>query len=381
MAIQPDDLSFELKRMARRVAEAREYLHFDQLRTQIEQLEAKSGEPGFWNDTAGAQNHMRELNRVKGLLNPWLAIEGDVGDALELAEMADEDPAMQAELVQTATELFARLDSLETRALLCDPSDALACYFHVHAGAGGTESCDWAEMLLRMYTRWFERTGLSAETIEITPGDEAGIRSATLLVSGDYAHGLLKAESGVHRLVRISPFDANSRRHTSFCSIYAWPQVEDSIEVEIRDEDLKIDTYRASGAGGQHVNKTDSAVRMTHLPTKIVVQCQNERSQHQNRAVALKMLRSRLFQVELDERQAEQAAKESQKKDISWGNQIRSYVFQPYQMVKDHRTGHETGNIPAVMDGDLDKFIEAYLRWSAGMPGITDKAAPTGKEA
>jgi peptide chain release factor 2 len=355
--------------MRKRVQEARQYLNFEQIRAQVKQLEARSSEPGFWDAAAAAQEHMRLINRLKLTVDPWEKLEGEVSDALELAEMASGDAAMMAELAQTVGELAHRLEGLETRALMKEPEDINNTYFNIHAGAGGTEACDWAAMLLRMYARWCERTGYQVEMIEYQDGEEAGVRSATLLVKGDYAYGQLKAEIGVHRLVRISPFDANKRRHTSFCSVYASPEVDDSIDIEIREEDLKIDTYRSSGAGGQHVNKTSSAVRITHLPSKIVVACQNERSQHQNKAVAMKMLRSRLYTLEIDKRKAEQAVRESEKKDISWGNQIRSYVFQPYQLVKDLRTGCETGNIIAVMDGDLDGFIEAFLRWNAGMPG------------
>ncbi|MCE5229296.1 peptide chain release factor 2 [bacterium] len=367
-AILPEDLSTELDRVRERVDEAKQYLKLDDLRRQIVEAEQRAAAPGFWDDAAKAQEHMRQLNRLKGQVGPWDALGQEVADAIELAEMADDDEEMTRQLCEQAAELAHKLESLETRALMKEAADAGDCYLHIHAGAGGTESCDWAQMLLRMYTRWVERSGLTFEEIELSEGEEAGIRSATLLVKGEYAYGQLKSESGIHRLVRISPFDANKRRHTSFCSIYCWPQVDDNVEIEIKEEDLKIDVYRSSGAGGQHVNKTSSAVRITHLPTKLVVQCQNERSQHQNKAQAMKMLRSRLYQLHEEQKKAEMAVKESQKSDISWGNQIRSYVFQPYQMVKDHRTGYETGNIPVVMDGDLDGFIEAYLRWTAGMP-------------
>ncbi|MCL5270585.1 MAG: peptide chain release factor 2 [bacterium] len=368
MAIKPEDVLSELKWMRNRVQEARKYLNFDGLRAQIARIEDETVRPGFWDDPVAAQEQVRRLSLLKSRVEPWAALERDVNDTLELSELAENDPAMEADLLAEANRLSGQLEALETRALMSDPADANPSYLYIHAGAGGTESCDWAQMLLRMYARWCERHDMKVTTIEMIEGEEAGIRSVTLLVEGEYAYGQLKGESGIHRLVRISPFDANKRRHTSFCSIYAWPQVDDTIEVDIKDEDIKIDTFRASGAGGQHVNKTSSAIRITHLPTKIVVQCQNERSQHQNKATALKMLRSRLYQFFLEQRQAEQAEKESQKKDISWGNQIRSYVFQPYQLVKDHRTGEETGNIIAVMDGDIDRFIEAYLRWAAGMP-------------
>jgi peptide chain release factor 2 len=339
------------------------------------EMESQAAEPGFWDNATVAQEHMRKLNQLKISVEPWEKLEADVNDALELAGMAADDPAMEAELAESVGELAHRLEGLETRALMRDPEDINPSYLYIHAGAGGTESCDWASMLLRMYIRWCEQQGYAVEEIDMVDGEEAGIRSVTLLVKGDYAYGQLKAESGIHRLVRISPFDAAKRRHTSFVSVYASPQVDDSIEIDIKEEDLKIDTYRSSGAGGQHVNKTSSAVRITHLPTKIVVACQNERSQHQNKAVAMKMLRSRLYQLEMDKRKAEADAKESQKKDIAWGSQIRSYVFQPYQLVKDHRTGFDTGNIQAVMDGDIKGFIEAYLRWIAGLDKGADGSA------
>jgi len=277
------------------------------------------------------------------------------------------DEATEMEIAQNTEALLKRVDELELRALLSGEMDPLNCYLHIHAGAGGTESCDWASMLVRMYQHWCERSGFQMEELDFTPGDEAGVKSATFLVKGDYAFGYLKSEIGVHRLVRISPFDANARRHTSFASVFATPEIDDSIEIDIREEDLRIDYYRSSGAGGQHVNKTSSAVRITHIPTKTVVACQNERSQHKNKAVAMKILKGRLYQLEVEKQREEQAVREDEKTEIGWGNQIRSYVFQPYQMVKDLRTGHETGNIQAVMDGELDPFIEALLRQNAGM--------------
>jgi peptide chain release factor 2 len=287
-----------------------------------------------------------------------------VGENLEMAEMlrGDNDETMTPELTTQADALARRVDELEFRNMMNEEADISNCYLYIHPGAGGTESCDWANMLLRMYMRWAERKGFNVRLVDLVPGDEAGISRATILVEGEYAYGLLKAENGVHRLVRISPFDANKRRHTSFASVHAYPDIEDEIEVEINEGDLRIDTYRSSGAGGQHVNVTDSAVRITHLPTNIVVACQNERSQHKNKATAFKVLRARLYQHYREQREAEQAAKAGEKKDIAWGSQIRSYVFQPYQMVKDLRTDTETSNIGQVMDGDIDTFIEAYHR-------------------
>ncbi len=256
---------------------------------------------------------------------------------------------------------MAAIDDLELRSLLSDPDDQKNAILTIHPGAGGTESQDWAEMLLRMYLRWIEKKGFESQILDLQPGEEAGIKDATIEVRGNYAYGFLKAEAGVHRLVRISPFDFNQRRHTSFASVFVYPEIESDVEVEIDPNDLRIDTFRASGAGGQHVNKTSSAVRITHIPTGIVVTCQSERSQHRNREAAMKILRARLYQLKKQEEREKLSEIESQKKEIAWGNQIRSYVFHPYTLVKDHRTGVETGNVQAVMDGELDPFIRAYL--------------------
>ena len=271
---------------------------------------------------------------------------------------------MEAELVAALDSLEARLEEQTTTELLSEDDDPADAFLSIHAGAGGTESCDWVSMLYRMYTRWAERRGWKVTILDFN-GAEGGIKSVTVQVTGEYAFGHLKAEAGVHRLVRISPFDAAKRRHTSFASVAASPVLDDTLEVEIRPEDLKVDTYKSGGAGGQHVNKTESAIRITHVPTGIIVACQSERSQIQNRATAMKVLKSRLYEYYRDQRDAERQAKEPEKKDISWGNQIRSYVFQPYQMVKDHRTDVETSNVQAVMDGDLDPFITAYLKANA----------------
>lgn len=301
-----------------------------------------------------------------------LAKSADLEALYELAEEtgSDEYTAEIAQEIQTLTGAFEQLSTLQ---LLSDEVDQNDAFLTIHAGTGGTEACDWAQMLTRMYLRWAERRNFKAATLEMLEADE-GLKSITMQISGEYAYGLLKAESGVHRLIRISPFDANARRHTSFSSIYVFPVLDDTIEVSIRPEDLRVDTYRAGGAGGQHVNKTDSAVRLTHLPTGIVVACQNERSQISNRATAMKMLQARLYEHYRIEKEKENAKFASEKKGISWGNQIRSYIFQPYTMVKDHRTKHETGNIQAVMDGDIDAFIEDYLKkkWAA-VPLDTDE--------
>ena len=286
-----------------------------------------------------------------------------MSDLAELIELTDEDgsAADVQEIVSSLSAAKSTIDEFEITTRLSGPDDARDAILSIHPGAGGTESQDWAEMLFRMYNRWAERRGFSVKLVDYQPGDEAGLKSATLEVRGEFAFGYLKLESGVHRLVRISPFDANSRRHTSFSSVHIYPLVEDNIEIEIKDDDLRIDTYRASGAGGQHVNKTSSAVRITHLPTNTVVQCQSERSQHKNRESAMRVLKARLYQQAREEAQKKMAKFDKGKKKIEWGSQIRSYVFQPYNMVKDHRTNCETSNTQAVMDGDIDQFINAYL--------------------
>lgn len=282
-----------------------------------------------------------------------------------MAQEAD-DAELATEIENHVEVINKRIEELEFQSMLSDEADASDCYVHIHSGAGGTESCDWAGMLMRMYTRWAERKNFKIELVDLQEGDEAGISRAVLSIKGEFAFGFLKAENGVHRLVRISPFDANKRRHTSFASVHVYPDIDDTIVVDINEGDLRIDTYRSGGAGGQHVNVTDSAVRITHLPTNIVVQCQNERSQLKNKNSAMKVLRARLYQYYREQQDAENAAKAGEKKDIAWGSQIRSYVFQPYQMVKDLRTSAETSSIQDVMDGDIDMFIDAYLRSQMG---------------
>ena len=294
----------------------------------------------------------------------------DLAELYELA-VAEEAGELEEELAGTAVDLGRTYAQLQQREWMAGEHDAASCYLTVHAGAGGTEACDWVAMLLRMYSRWAERHRFAIEIIDLMEA-EGGVKSVTAEVSGEFAFGFLRAESGIHRLVRISPFDASKRRHTTFASVAASPVIDDSIDVEIRPEDLRVDTYRSSGAGGQHVNKTDSAVRMTHLPTGIVVQCQNERSQHKNRATAMKVLRSRLYDHYVEQQRAERRDLEADKRDISWGNQIRSYVFQPYTMVKDHRTRHEAGNVQAVMDGAIDPFITEYLKQKGGSQGAAN---------
>ena len=319
--------------------------------------------PGFWDNREAAQATIEEVNEHKRWVDTWQGLEDQRDDLMLLNELAveEDDGEAMAEVTAEANALEKKIAELEFRNMLSGRDDAKNALLTIHPGAGGTESADWAQMLLRMYMRWIERRGFRKELMDLQPGDEAGIKSATVEVTGKYAYGYLKAEAGVHRLVRLSPFDSQNRRHTSFASVFVYPEIEDAVEVEINESDLRVDTYRASGAGGQHVNKTDSAVRITHLPTGIVVQCQNERSQHKNRASAMKILRARLYQFQEDEKKKALEAVENTKKRIEWGNQIRSYVLHPYNMVKDHRTGEETSNVDTVMDGDIDAFIYAYL--------------------
>ena len=321
-------------------------------------------DPSFWNDQNAAREVIEEANKIKAWTEPWNRISGKVASSSELLDLleAEEDPEMLAE-VQSETEgVGAELSALELQVMLQGPDDHRDALVTIHPGAGGTESQDWAEMLLRMYVRWAERHGFEVELLDRQEGEEAGIKDATLEIRGAHAYGYLKAERGVHRLVRISPFDSAARRHTSFVSVFVYPVVDDSINIEVREEDIEMDVYRASGAGGQHVNKTSSAVRLRHIPSGIVVACQQERSQHKNRATAMKMLKAALYQRALEEQEKEKAKLESTKTDISFGSQIRSYVFQPYTMVNDHRTELKIPDIQRVMDGDLDPFIQAYLK-------------------
>jgi len=322
---------------------------------------------GFWDNPDTAQSVVSQLSALKTVIEPVEEIQREVKDLQELFELAaaESDDNELAQLADDLGALVKRCEQIELAGLLSRPEDMKNCFFSIHAGAGGTESCDWASMLLRMYTRYFEANKYKFQELDITPGEEAGIRSITLRVSGPFAFGKLSCETGVHRLVRISPFDSQSRRHTSFAAVDCVPEFEEDIDVEVNEEDLRIDFYRASGAGGQHVNKTSSAVRITHEPTGIVVQCQNERSQHKNRAQAMKVLKARLYMFEQQKRDDELAKLYGNKGEIAWGSQIRSYVLQPYQMVKDHRTNFQTGNVDAVLDGELNGFIESYLRYRA----------------
>jgi peptide chain release factor 2 len=368
------DLGLELEQLATRLNEAEKYLGVAALRQRKAELEEIAARPGLWDDPDEARKVTTELGRVTGDVDQVDSLIAELENAQVLRELvtessaADEpDRGLEQELVQSVQHLSKRLDELELRSLFSGEYDERDAVAEVHAGAGGTDAQDWAEMLLRMYQRWAERHDMTVELDEATPGQEAGLLSATMIVRGRFAYGLLSAERGVHRLVRLSPFDAQHRRHTSFASIDVAPFLEElSDEIDIDDKDLHIDTYRSSGAGGQHVNKTDSAVRIRHLPTGIVVACQNERSQHQNRARAMQILAAKLAERQRAERQAELDALSGEQGDNAWGHQIRSYVLAPYQLVKDVRTGVESGNVDAVLDGDLDRFMEAELRRRRG---------------
>ncbi|WP_255256690.1 peptide chain release factor 2 [Peribacillus frigoritolerans] len=354
----------ELERTAQRLTDFRGLFDLDEKEARIAQLENEMTHPDFWNDQQKAQTVINETNALKEQVNQLF----DLNESYENLDLTYElvkeenDQELLAELEEEITVLAQKMNDFELQLLLSEEYDSKNAILELHPGAGGTESQDWGSMLLRMYTRWGEKRGFKVETLDYLPGDEAGIKSVTLIFKGHNAYGYLKAEKGVHRLVRISPFDSSGRRHTSFVSCEVMPEFDETINIEVRTEDLKIDTYRASGAGGQHINTTDSAVRITHLPTNTVVTCQNERSQIKNKAQAMNMLKAKLYQREIEQQQAELDEIRGEQKEIGWGSQIRSYVFHPYSMVKDHRTSAETGNLGAVMDGDIDMFIDAYLR-------------------
>lgn len=363
-------LAFELKQkideVKKKYEDILQVFHPEEKEKELKDLENIMGQSDFWNDQKRAKEISRKAQRIRKIIEDMKEIEEKFGDLEAGIELSEEDPSMMEMVNELIEEIEKRVRNFELELLLNGKFDENNAYLTIHPGAGGTESQDWASMLLRMYMRWAERKGFNVELVDYQPGDEAGIKSATLYIKGEFAYGYLKYEKGVHRLVRISPFDANKRRHTSFASVNVIPEIEDDIDIEINPDDLKIDTYRASGPGGQYVNKTESAIRITHIPTGIVVTCQTERSQLQNKETAMKVLKARLYQLELEKRQKEIQEIQGELKDISWGNQIRSYVFQPYTMVKDHRTNVETGNIEAVMDGDIDIFIEAELIYFAG---------------
>lgn len=342
----------------------------ERLKASIADLERKTGEPDFWNDREKAEEVMQKITRMREQFDPWKEVKEKFDETRDLYELAveEEDESFYNEILNNLETLEKTIDQLQSFEMFSDKFDENDVFLTIHSGAGGTEACDWVSMLYRMYTRWCENKGFSYEILDLLEA-EGGLKSVTLQVSGRFAHGYLKGETGIHRLVRISPFDSAKRRHTSFASVYCSPVIEDDIDLEIKPEDIRIDTYRASGAGGQHVNKTDSAVRITHYESGIVVQCQNERSQHKNKATAMKILKSRLFEYYQVQKKEEQEKHAQEKKDIAWGHQIRSYVFHPYNMVKDHRTNHQVGNVQAVMDGQIDDFIEAYLKWTVTEEG------------
>ena len=329
----------------------------------IDQLQAETNKSDFWNDSQNAQKILKNIKQLEIWIQSWNKLKSEIDDIEVLIELQNEDPNedLEPEIFKKLNILESGVGDLEFKRMLGGKHDSKNAILTIHPGAGGTESQDWAEMLMRMYLRYAEISGFNTEILDQLSGDEAGIKSVTIEFSGDFAYGYLRAETGVHRLVRLSPFDANNKRHTSFASVFVLPEIDESIDIEINPADLRIDTYRASGAGGQHVNKTDSAIRITHIPTGTVVQCQNERSQHKNKANAMKILAARLFKLQEEEQKKNMEKFEENKKDIAWGSQIRSYVFHPYNMVKDHRTGYETSNVQSVMDGQLDRFIKEYL--------------------
>ena len=328
-------------------------------------MERRSTSPGFWDDQDEAKRVQRELGQLQDLVGVWDANWRELEDAGLLLDMAveEQDEASLDEVAQSLDGLAERVDMVELECMFTGEHDGANAILTIHAGAGGTEAMDWVSMLMRMYLRWAEAKGFKADVLDLQPGEEAGIKSASLMIRGKHAYGLLRSELGIHRLVRISPFDASGRRHTSFASVMVMPELDDSVHIEINDKDIRIDTYRSSGAGGQHVNKTDSAIRITHFPTGIVVQCQNERSQHSNKDMAMKMLMARLYELEREEKLKAQENLQGDKKDIAWGSQIRSYVLQPYRLITDHRTELKEGNVDAVLDGRLDGFIRAWLLW------------------
>ncbi|MDI9412259.1 MAG: peptide chain release factor 2 [Bacillota bacterium] len=353
-----------LKDLGQRIGEMRDYLEVENKQSKLSEYEERMLEPNFWDNQELAQNTTKKISDLKRIIGQWQEVHTLFEDGMVFLELFLDsgDRSLETELTGILPQLQKAVEELELKSLLSGQYDENNAILTIHPGAGGTESQDWASMLWRMYTRWAESQGYTVEVLDYQPGEEAGLKSITLLISGLYSYGYLRGEKGVHRLVRISPFDSSGRRHTSFSSVEVLPEIDDDLTVDINADDLRVDTYRASGAGGQHVNKTDSAIRITHLPTGIVVQCQSERSQHANREAAMKILRARLMERQIEEQRKKLESIKGQQQDIAWGSQIRSYVFCPYTMVKDHRTNVETGNIDAVMDGDIEMFIEAFLK-------------------
>ncbi|HRX06566.1 MAG TPA: peptide chain release factor 2 [Kiritimatiellia bacterium] len=374
-----DELSSRLATLKENLAGMRGYFDVAGKQRIIEELTQQMSVPGFWDDAGAARGLIDRKNALEAVVEPFGKLAAGVEDAEVMAGLleaeghtAGEHPDV-AELARQVAALEKQVEHFELQSLMVGPFDANNAYLTLHAGAGGTESCDWAAMLLRMYDRYCQKQGFSVSTMDYQPGEEAGVKSVTLMVSGPWAYGFLKAERGVHRLVRISPFDSAKRRHTSFASLDVVAEISDDVEVEIDEKDLRVDTFRSGGAGGQHVNKTDSAIRITHLPSGIVVACQAERSQHSNRDKAMKVLRAKLYELEQDKKRREMEKFYGDKGEIAWGHQIRSYVLQPYTMVKDHRTETETGQVDAVLDGDLDRFIEAWLKQNRGSGGAAER--------
>ena len=367
--IIPPEIASTADDVRRRIAALTKFVDVGSKSKEIEQLEQSMTEEGFWDDADRAKEVNQNIRLLKNQIEPVIALQQKIADhcaLIELLKAEDEDAALLDDIERDSAEIVSELEKLEIGSFLSGKNDNCNALLSIHAGAGGTESCDWADMLLRMYLRWAERRGFSVEIQDMQPGEEAGISRVTIRIVGEKAYGYAKAERGVHRLVRISPFDSNKRRHTSFCSVDVIAEIEEDVDIEIKDDDIRIDTYRSSGKGGQHVNKTESAIRITHIPTGIVVTCQNERSQFKNKESAMKSLRSRLYERMEDAKRSEMEKYYGEKGEIGWGNQIRSYVFQPYQLVKDLRTGAESGNLQAVMDGDIDFMISAWLK--AGCP-------------
>ncbi len=359
----PLEIAEKIKILKQEIYHLKNNIDWDKSNTELKSLIKKSETDGFWNDPKNAQNIMKEIKLKENMINLVNRINQDYHDLKDLIELAEteNDNDLIKELDNSLNDLIIKSTKYKIETMFSNQNDFSNCFLEIHAGAGGTEAQDWALMLQRMYFRWAEKKGFKVKIIEESPGDEAGIKSSTLMFIGDYANGWTRTETGVHRLVRISPFDSSSRRHTSFASVWVYPETSEEIDIMIDDKDLKIDTYRASGAGGQHVNKTDSAIRITHLPTKIIVQCQSDRSQHRNKAQALSMLKAKLYELELKKREEENQLLSSSKNEIGWGSQIRSYVLHPYNLVKDLRTNVETGNTVAVLDGELDQFINEAL--------------------
>lgn len=375
--VELDQMKFELTGYENTLHEVKDSLDLDSKKKRIEELEMEMEAPGFWDDPDSSNRKMKELKNLKDTAELCDKLEMQYSDILMLIEMGheEEDPEMVGEIRAELDEFIEELDELRVSTLLSGEYDRDNAILKLNAGAGGTESCDWCGMLYRMYTRWAEKKGFSVEVLDYLDGEEAGIKSVTFQINGENAYGYLKSEKGVHRLVRISPFNAQGKRQTSFVSLDVMPDIEEDVDVEINPDDLRIDTYRSSGAGGQHINKTSSAIRITHLPTGIVVQCQNERSQFQNKDKAMQMLKAKLYMLKLQEQADKLSDIRGEVTEIGWGNQIRSYVMQPYTMVKDHRTNAETGNVDAVMDGGIDLFINAYLKWIALGTGAKEEEA------